>query len=51
MLSLVSSVELEVRVLAEPARFYTKEIHNRLNERACVLEKGDVDLVLDKRIG
>jgi hypothetical protein len=48
--SKVSSVALEVRVPAEHARIYT-EILDRLNERASLLEKGEVDLVMDQRIG
>jgi hypothetical protein len=48
--SKVTSVALEVRVPAEHARIYT-EILNRLNERASLLEKGEVDIVLDSRIG
>jgi hypothetical protein len=48
--SKVSSVALEVRVPAEHARIYT-EILDRLNERASFLDKGEVDLVLDQRIG
>jgi hypothetical protein len=46
----VSSIALEVRVPAEHARIYT-EILDRLNERASLLAKGEVDLVLDSRIG
>jgi hypothetical protein len=48
--SKVSSVALEVRVPAEHARIYTAVL-DRLNERASTLEQGDVDLILDPKIG
>jgi hypothetical protein len=48
--SKVTSAALEVRVPAEHARIYT-EILDRLNERASLLEQGDVDIVLDPKVG
>jgi hypothetical protein len=48
--SKVSSVALEVRVPAEHARIYTAVL-DRLNERASLLDKGEVDLVLDPKVG
>jgi hypothetical protein len=48
--SKVSSVALEVRVPAEHARIYT-EVLDRLNERASLLDKGEVDIVLDAKVG
>jgi hypothetical protein len=48
--SKVSSVALEVRVPAEHARIYT-EVLDRLNERASLLDKGEVDIVLDPKVG
>jgi hypothetical protein len=43
-------VALEVRVPAEHARIYT-EVLDRLNERASLLDKGEVDIVLDAKVG
>jgi hypothetical protein len=48
--SKVTSIALEVRVPAEHERVYL-EILDRLNERASQLKDGEVDLVLDERIG
>jgi hypothetical protein len=48
--SKVTSVALEVRVPAEFERTYL-DILDRLNERASLLQEGEVDLVLDDRIG
>jgi hypothetical protein len=48
--SKVKSVALEIRVPAEHERVYTG-ILDRLNERASNLQAGEVDLVLDDRIG
>jgi hypothetical protein len=43
--SKITSVALEVRVPAEFERIYL-EILDRLNKRASLLEKGEVDIVL-----
>jgi hypothetical protein len=48
--SKVTSVALEVRVPAEHARIYT-EVLDRLNERASLLGEGEVDIVLDAKVG
>jgi DNA-directed RNA polymerase subunit F len=48
--SKVTSVALEVRVPAEHARIYTK-VFDRLNERASLLNKGEVDIILDPKVG
>jgi hypothetical protein len=48
--SKVLSVALEVRVPTEHARIYTAVL-DRLNERASLLEQGDVDIILDPKIG
>jgi hypothetical protein len=48
--SKVSSVALKVRVPAEHARIYTKVL-DRLNKRASLLDKGEVDIVLDPKVG
>jgi hypothetical protein len=48
--SKITSVALEVRVPAEFERVYL-EILDRLNERASLLQEGEVDIVLDDRIG
>jgi hypothetical protein len=48
--SKVTSITLEVRVPAEHERVYL-EILDRLNERASQLKDGEVNLVLDERIG
>jgi hypothetical protein len=45
-----TSVALEVRVPVEHERIYL-EILDRLNERASLLQEGEVDIVLDERIG
>jgi hypothetical protein len=46
----ITTVALEVRVPAELERTYL-EILDRLNERASLLQDGEVDIVLDDRIG
>jgi hypothetical protein len=46
----VSLVALEVRVPAEHARIYT-EVFDCLNERASLLNKGEVDIILDPKVG
>jgi hypothetical protein len=48
--SKTTSVALEVRVPAELERIYL-DILDRLNERASLLQDGEVDIVLDNRIG
>jgi hypothetical protein len=48
--SKVTSVALEVRVPAEHARIYT-EVFDRLNERASLLNEGEVDIILDPKVG
>jgi hypothetical protein len=48
--SKINTIALEVRVPAEHERIYTN-ILDRLNERASLLEKGEVDIVLDPKIG
>jgi hypothetical protein len=48
--SKTTSVALEVRVPAEHERIYL-EILDRLNERASLLQEGEVDIVLDEQIG
>jgi hypothetical protein len=49
--SKVSSVALlEVKVPAEHARIYT-EVFDRLNERASLQNKGEVDIILDPKVG
>jgi hypothetical protein len=48
--SKTTSVALEVRVPAEHERIYP-EILDHLNERASLLQEGEVDIALDERIG
>jgi hypothetical protein len=48
--SKTTSVALEVRVPAEFERTYL-DILDRLNEWASLLQEGEVDLILDDRIG
>jgi hypothetical protein len=46
----VSLVVLEVRVPAKHAQIYTKKL-DHLNKRASLLDKGEVNIVLDPKVG